>query len=444
MSQEAPHILCINPWIHDFAAHDFWARPLGLLYLASMLRSCGLRVSFIDCLDRFHPERKHPGRSADGRGAYRKTPIDIPSVIPDPPGRFFRYGIEPAWFEADLRAAGKPDIVLVTSLMTYWYTGVQETVAMIRHAHPGVPVWLGGIYATLLPEHARASIGADEVLSGAGEKALFDRIEAHTGFTCQPAFDITDMNTYPYPALDMQSEIAYAPILTARGCPNQCAYCASRLLQPVRMRRDPVNVAEEIFFWHDRHGVRNFAYYDDALLWDAENHAIPFLEAIVAGRRDLSFHTPNALHVEPVTRRIADLMYRAGFHTVRLGLETALREERVYDNKVRAGEFERAVRLLLEAGFDGKQVGAYLLAGLPGQDLRAVEASIDTVLRCGIQPVLAWYTPIPGTRMWDSACAASRYDLAAEPLFTNNSLLPCMPAYDRKIIDRLKQRALRV
>jgi len=252
------------------------------------------------------------------------------------------------------------------------------------------------------------------------------------------------MDTYPYPALDMQTEIAYAPVLTARGCPNQCAYCASHLLQPVRMRRDPQHVAEEIFFWHDRHGVRNFAFYDDALLWDAENHAIPFLEAIVAGRRDLCFHTPNALHVEPVTRRIADLIYRAGFHTVRLGLETALREEREHDSKVRAGAFERAVRLLLEAGFDGKQVGAYLLAGLPGQELRAVEASIDIVHRSGIRPVLAWYTPIPRTGMWEAACRASRYDLAAEPLFTNNSLLPCMPAFDHKVIDRLKQRALRV
>ena len=443
MSPDPPHILCVNPWIHDFAAHDFWARPLGLFYLASMLRSCGMRVSFIDCLDRFHPERKHPDRSVDGRGAYRKTPIAVPPAIPDPPGRFFRYGIDPAWFEADLRTAGKPDIVLVTSLMTYWYTGVQETVAMIRRAFPGIDVLLGGIYATLLPEHARASIGAEEVLAGAGEKVLFDRIEAYTGFSCQPGFDITDMNTYPYPALDMQTEIAYAPVLTTRGCPNQCAYCASRLLQPVRMRRDPMNVAEEIFYWHDRHGVRNFAFYDDALLSDAYDHAIPLLEALAAGRRDLSFHTPNALHVRPVTKKTAGLLYRAGFRTIRLGLETASQNERVLDSKVRTGEFERAARLLLEAGFDERQVGAYLLAGLPDQDIRAVEASIDTVRRCGIQPVLAWYTPIPGTRMWESACAASRYDLEAEPLFTNNSLLPCMPVFDRKVMDRLKQRVLR-
>ena len=44
-------ILLINPWIHDVAAYDFWVRPLGLLYLASLLRAGGFSVRIIDCLD---------------------------------------------------------------------------------------------------------------------------------------------------------------------------------------------------------------------------------------------------------------------------------------------------------------------------------------------------------------------------------------------------------
>ena len=47
-----PLILLINPWITDFAAHDLWAKPMGLLMLASLLREGGCRVSFVDCLDR--------------------------------------------------------------------------------------------------------------------------------------------------------------------------------------------------------------------------------------------------------------------------------------------------------------------------------------------------------------------------------------------------------
>ena len=34
----SPHILLINPWITDFAAYNFWIKPLGLLYIASLLK----------------------------------------------------------------------------------------------------------------------------------------------------------------------------------------------------------------------------------------------------------------------------------------------------------------------------------------------------------------------------------------------------------------------
>ena len=436
-----PHIVCINPWIHDFAAFDFWAKPIGLLYIAGMLRHCGLRVSYMDCLDRFHRMADRRNDSADGRGAYRKTSIPAPKPLADVPAVFSRYGIDPRWFAADLASIGRPDLVLVTSLMTYWYTGVAETIAAVKKMYPDVPVLLGGIYATLLPEHARNHTGADEVIPGTAEATIFRAIEKYTGFSCRPVFDPADMDAFPYPAFDLQTEIPYVPILTTRGCPNRCAYCASHLLQPRRMRRLPENAAAEIAHWHDRFGVRNFAFYDDALLADAGTHAIPFLERIASMKKDLSFHTPNALHVRPITSKIADLMVKAGFATIRLGLETADGRSRELDDKVRHEEFVRAVRRLLEAGFDKKQIGAYLLVGLPGQDLSSVEASIDTVKTCGIRPVLAYYTPIPRTRMWEAACRASRYDLAAEPLFTNNSLMPCMPEYDRPLINRLKQRA---
>ena len=51
VKQSTPHILLINPWITDFAAYNLWIRPLGLLYIASLLRENGFRVTLIDCLD---------------------------------------------------------------------------------------------------------------------------------------------------------------------------------------------------------------------------------------------------------------------------------------------------------------------------------------------------------------------------------------------------------
>ena len=76
MHKDNPHLLLINPWIHDFAAYDFWAKPMGLLQLAAILRAHDVSISYIDCLDRFHPRSKAPGtQKKRGRGAYLKTRI---------------------------------------------------------------------------------------------------------------------------------------------------------------------------------------------------------------------------------------------------------------------------------------------------------------------------------------------------------------------------------
>lgn len=53
---------------------------------------------------------------------------------------------------------GKIDAFLVTSYMSYWYNGLQETIRVLNDAVPGVPVIIGGIYATLNPEHAKGSM----------------------------------------------------------------------------------------------------------------------------------------------------------------------------------------------------------------------------------------------------------------------------------------------
>lgn len=89
-----------------------------------------------------------------------------------------------------------------------------------------------------------------------------------------------------------------------------------------------------------------------------------------------------------------------------------------------------------KAGFVDKQIGAYLLTGLPKQSVKEMEAGIKFVKQAGITPVLAYYTPIPHTRMWDDAVKASRYDLNADPIYTNNAIFPCMdnPFSDEKIL----------
>ena len=436
-----PHILLINPWIHDFAAYDVWAKPHGLLWLGGILRSHGYSVAYIDCLDRFHPRAKPADPAArDGRGPYLKARIPKPPELSDVPRYFSRYGIPPEWFRQDLASARKPDLILVTSLMTYWYPGVVETIREIRSVFPDVPVLLGGIYATLCRGHAEQVTGADAVIDGAVAAGdILEIVAKYTGYSRALNFDPDDLDAFPYPAYDLQKRIGYIPILTSLGCPYACDYCASKRLQPKRMLRSPSHVAGEIQYWHDNYGVKHFVFYDDALLVNSEKHAVPLFGQIIKTGLDIRFHTPNAVHIREINQTTAQLMKDAGFSTLRLGLETVDFNERTMDHKVCEDEFFKAAECLRKAGFDSRQVGAYLLIGLPGQKISSVEQSIRMVKQTGITPILAYYSPIPHTAMWPAAVKASRYDLEADPIYTNNAIFPCQPAFDWQELSRLKQ-----
>lgn len=439
MKIDSPHILCINPWIHDFAAYDFWARPLGLLTLAGILLERGVRVSFIDCLDRYHPKEKQPVKVQwDGRGPFRKTQIDLPDGLEKIHRKFSRYGIKKEWFDQDLKKIQKPDLILVTSLMTYWASGVTETIENIKRVYPEVPLVLGGIYASLCFEQAKKNTLADEVMKGPGEFHLRYILGEYTGFDLGDMGKYQDLDQVPFPALYLQNSMAYAPIQTSRGCPFSCDYCAASFLEPKLRRRSSGHVFEEIQYWYRKNNIRNFAFYDDALLLHAEKYAFPLFEKVIASDMIPWFHTPNALHINAITKKAAVLMHRAGFKTIRLGLETTV--HRRHDLKVATDAFFVAVENLKSAGFEAHQLGAYLLCGLPEQNLDDVEASVRLVKKTGIIPVLAFYTPIPHTPLWEKAVRTSKYDLLKHPVFTNNTLFPCVHSNaDVKRISQLKR-----
>jgi radical SAM superfamily enzyme YgiQ (UPF0313 family) len=114
------------------------------------------------------------------------------------------------------------------------------------------------------------------------------------------------------------------------------------------------------------------------------------------------------------------------------------------DKKLSEGEFERAVYHLRKAGFSSEEIGVYILMGLPEQSVESVAETIDFVGRTGAMPYLAEYSPIPQTPMWEMAQAHSDYELLSEPLFHNNTLLPCWDDDKRAKVPELKKRVLKI
>lgn len=341
-----------------------------------------------------------------------------------------------------LKAFGRPAAVLVTSHMTYWYPGVQEAVRTVKEVYPGTPVLLGGIYARLCADHARRASGADEVMSVADTPGFSGLLRAlqKLGVSSQ-----TPAGAFPYPAFDLLHGLDCVCLQTSSGCPFECRYCASRFLNPGFSRRDPLEVFEEIRFWQEKHGIADFAFYDDALLVGFESHLGVVLEQVVKMKRPVRFHTPNALHVRGISPSVARLLFKSGFKTIRLGFETSDMDlHRNLDRKVSPGEFERAVNTLAAEGFDRRNIGAYVLAGLPGQSVESVAQSVADVARTGAAPYLAEYSPIPHTPLWEEAVSCSEYDLGSEPLFHNNTLLPCWNEGQRRGFVDLKKEAVRI
>lgn len=420
--------LLVNPWITDFAAYDLWVRPLGLYTLASLLRAAGHCVELIDCLEGGGDGTQRPPKRREwGQGKFFSEEIPRPEALRTVRKRFRRYGMTPARFRDRLVSRARPDAVLISSMMTYWYTGVSDAVREIRGAWPGVPVILGGNYATLCEGHARSAMGADLVLTGEGERVLPGALADLLGGSFDLDFDGEDLDSYPYPALDLADRLNAAPVLTSRGCPFHCTYCASALLNRRFRVRDPIRVVDEIEHWHRRHGTVDFAFYDDALLVDPARRAVPMLEEILRRGLACRFHCPNGLHLREISPRLASLMFRTGFRTIRFGFETASADRQAATGgKVKTEELRQAVAYLREAGYAARDIGVYLLCGLPGQQAFEMECGIDLVAASGARPILAEYSPIPGTPLWNEALRYARYDIAAEPLFHNNSLLPCL------------------
>jgi hypothetical protein len=425
------NILLINPWIHDFAAYDFWLKPMGLLYLGGLLRANGHRVSYIDCLNPYSPlmlknGAKSPRRHAYGHGGFFRQVIDKPACLKGLPRSYCRYGIAPDVFRTELERYPGTDLVLVTSMMTYWYPGVFEAIKIIKQILPGASVVLGGKYASLCYEHAAAYSGADYIVSGRGEKAVLDLLKDL--FHDDPFFmpEENNLDTLPYPAFDLLDRIDQIPIITSLGCPYRCSYCSSNLFYQDYLRRDPVRVADEIEHWQKNFGVTDFSFYDDALLIDPDNMIIPLLQEVKKRNLSCRFHCPNGLHLRQIDSELSKILYDSGFKTIRFGFETAdFQLQKNTGGKVQNKELRRAVIHLKNAGYQTKDIGVYLLCGIPGQRTADVTHSIDFVMECGAKPVLAEYSPIPGTKMWPDAVAASPFDIQHEPLYHNNSFLCC-------------------
>jgi radical SAM superfamily enzyme YgiQ (UPF0313 family) len=411
--------LLINPYIYDFAAYNFWSSPLGLLYMGSILRENGFEIELVDCMEVQEKKRKE-----DGRAPFIKEEVTKPASLKGIKKHFRRYGISPQELKKRFSDGDEPDLILVTSIMTYWYPGTVEVVKIAREAFPGSKIIVGGIYPTLCDNLAGDTLkDADLIVkSNEIEKFYYFLEDAFSiSLSRKPLMD--DLDKLPFPCHDLYESVAFIPLLTSFGCAFKCTYCATPYTHPTIIRRSPPSVLEEITFWQHR-GVKKYVIYDDSFLYKKEIYAKPLLRGISELPFKIDIYNPNAVNAAFIDEELAALLANTGFREVRIGLESINPiAQKDMGGKVNLESFERALFLLKQAGFNDN-VYAYILAGLPFQKWEEVKATIDYVVASGAKPYMAEYTPIPHTALFEQFHRSARYPIMENAIYQNNALFP--------------------
>ena len=415
-------VLLVNPWIYDFAAYDFWIKPVGLLSIGCYLEKHGYETYLIDCMDRFQhliPTRK---KSRYGTGKFIRTAVEKPVVLKHVPRKFCRYGMPIDTFIQAITEAPNPDVILITSGMTYWYPGVQEAIRILNKQLPDIPIILGGIYATLCHDHALQNSGADYVIKGSGEIAALKLVDSLTG-------NKHDINNqcfeFPEPVYRYYKQLASVPIFTSIGCPYRCSFCASHLLSGKFRQKNPEKVVAEIEYYYHKRKVRHFAFFDDALLINADEHISVILNAIIEKKIHVNFHTPNGIHAQQISKDLANEMFKAKFKTIRLSYETSnLYRQQEMGFKITDNSLANAIDYLESAGFQRKELDVYVIMGLPEQTFEEVVTSMIFVAGLGAKVRLTSFSPIPGTIDWQRSIELYNMPVDIDPLLTNNSIFP--------------------
>ncbi len=430
-------LLLINPPVYDFVAYDLWSKPLGLLYLASILRDGGYKISLLDCMNRNMPEMPTTKYSSYGCGPYYSKHISKPAALSGIPRNYHRFGLPANGIRDALRAIALPDAILVTSVMTYWYPGVIETIKLMRQTFPTVPIIAGGTYATLCTEHAKEHCGADKIVAGHNPKDVFAALH-DLGITTEISSIPETFAHYPEPAYELYSSLNYFAIRTSVGCPCNCTYCAINQLSSGYCRKEPQTTANEIIALADR-SIKDVVFYDDALLYQADDNLIPLLNHLARHRTPLRFHTPNGLHSRYLSKETAAAMHNANFIMPRLSLETASPDiQKQTGGKVSQTQFEEGIHNLKAAGYETGQYAAYLMMGMPRQDLAEAEETIRYAHSCGAHISLGEYSPIPGTKDWQTVKTLLPSN---DPLWHNNSINPLHPLSDWLRLQHMKDLA---
>jgi len=266
-----------------------------------------------------------------------------------------------------------------------------KKVVSICRVHSSSPIVLGGAGYSIFPESALAYLGADIGIHGEGEAAfpaLLSWLErgrhsppppstyfangSHT-----PTEFSSDLNGFPLPEprlwLDLPGSTAMRiPVQSRRGCPLDCIYCSTSLIEgkPVR-QRSPVSLVAWLAALRQK-GFRQFYFVDNTFNLPP-SYAKELCRKLVEA--DLGLDWWAIVYPKWVDMELVKLMAKAGCTQVSLGFESGSETVLPQLNKqftcAEVGAISEAFRSV------GIKRNGFLLLGGPGETRKTVEESLE-------------------------------------------------------------------
>lgn len=272
----------------------------------------------------------------------------------------------------------KPDVIGI-SIYTPNAREAEEILSKIYDYSPKIPIMVGGPHGTLYTDIVGKIHGIDYIFRGEAELTILNVIEKAKKEKIPKIInskDLVDLDTLPFPDYesfyDWQSMTNYS-IMTSRGCPFQCSFCASAGLAYRRWRpKNPEKCIEELEKAQREISPNlKFVVFDDNPITDKERFN-DFLK-LYAERINAELTVVN-VRADGVTDEFLRLLKKCRVNFISIGVEHGHPEVFKMINKGETLEqIERAAKLIKKHKIG---LGLSFVIGVPGDTLERTKASI--------------------------------------------------------------------
>ncbi|KKR33234.1 MAG: protein involved in methylthiolation of isopentenylated A37 derivatives in tRNA [Candidatus Gottesmanbacteria bacterium GW2011_GWC2_39_8] len=275
----------------------------------------------------------------------------------------------------------KPDFIGI-KMYTGTFKSAQNVAEIAKELNPEIKIIAGGTHPTLDPIGTMKTGVYDYVVRGEGEYTvleLMNGIDAYQikGITFKNREGenvnnadrgfIENLDSLPFPQRDNYYSgndcIDVGSIITSRGCPFQCTYCASPQIWDKKTRyRGVDNVLEELEYMTNSKGVSLIRFQDDTFTLN-KKRAMEILDGILS--KGLNIKWVCDTRVDKLDKEVLQIMKKSGCIRVKIGVESGSDEilKRVKKG-ISLEQIRNAVKLIKEIAIP---LTAYFMIGFPGE-----------------------------------------------------------------------------